>query len=191
MAKVRRAEPDMPNPKPKEDGEGGDKEKRQSRRNQNPTILFVNGHAEGWAFHVPEAFRPALDIALSTLLDKAGTHELRLQKLQEMGFASWDDLKRQTDSGERLHIQKQITQYKRFRQVWTEGLPAIYDFHEGDTLYSTDGVHVVQVGSVAADGMLSVRVFNGDGRKPAVYLRTVLCTQAEFMAILRDGFPKT
>lgn len=178
-----------------DENDSKEKEKRFVRRHLNPSARFVDGYAEGWAFRVHQAFRPALDIVLSTLLDKARSHELRLQKLYERGYSSWDELKRQVpDPEERSQIQKEINRYKRFRQVWTEsllpdGVPLPYDFHEGDILYSADNHNAVQVNSVNSDKTLSIQVFHRDGGGQIKKDKCFFCTQAEFVAVLRNGLP--
>jgi hypothetical protein len=176
-----------------EEGEEREAKKRPSKRSQVLSVRFVDGYAENWAFRVHEVFRPALDIKLTTVMDGARTYELRLQRLQEFGYSSWEDLKdRVIDPDERKRIKSEIYRYKRFRQVWTEGIPLegesiSYDFHEGDTLHSNDGFYTVQVNSVAPDGMRGIQVFRKGDDDRLHHCKDIFCTQKEFVAILQYG----
>jgi hypothetical protein len=160
----------------------------RNHRNRNPSVRFVDGYAEGWAFLVHEAFRPALDITLSTLIDKDLTEELRLQKLQDRGYSSWYDLKtRVADINEYQSIRTEVFKRKRFIQVWTQGIPPAYDFHEGDTIHSADGMYTVQVNSAGSDGMLAVQVYQKGDDDLMHRCREIFCSQEEFVGILKNG----
>ena len=61
----------------------------RSARRRAPTVTFVGESAEGWAYTVYKAFRPALDIALTTRLEKVklsdGTRATRKTQLWTEG----------------------------------------------------------------------------------------------------------
>lgn len=155
------------------------------QRVEPPSVTFAEGFAKGWAFLVPEAFRPALDILPGVRVNKEATEQLRAGRLKELGFASLDDLNARTmDADERRGILDQIARYKVSDKVWTEGNPPAYAFHEGDTLHSRDGDMTMQVASILPLNMLRAELFH--------QLRPIMafhCTHLQFANLLRFGVP--
>lgn len=93
---------------------------KKSNRTEQIGIEFENGIAKGWAFDVPEAFRPSLDIAYMQRADKKANATLKAE------------LGRSLEADERT-----------WKMVWTRGEPPAYSFEEGDIFYDPAGVRAM------------------------------------------------
>ncbi|TAN50505.1 MAG: hypothetical protein EPN21_08830 [Methylococcaceae bacterium] len=186
---------------------------KQPKRTDKPSVNFDSGYADGWVFLVPTAFRDALDIRLTTRIDKEKTQALRLKQLAGLGFDSFEDVdSKMPDKKFRKEIRKEVNGYKIMEQVWTEGVPPTYAFTRGDMLHHRDGLHAVQVvapgyaqvtdnepplSRAAMDCVYLKRTFPGAGLGVTLYgnpdgdgyqnLYTLLCDQNGFVEWLRGG----
>lgn len=96
---------------------------KKRNRTEELGIEFENGIAKDWAFDVPEAFRPALDITYMQRADKEANAALKA----ELGRPLEED-------------------EKAWRMAWTRGNPPAYSFEEGDTFYDPAGVRGMEWG---------------------------------------------
>lgn len=94
--------------------------KKKRNRTEALGVEFENGIAKGWAFDVPEAFKPSLDIAYMQRADKEANAALKAE------------LGRPLEASER-----------QWKMVWTRGNPPAYSFEEGDTFYEPAGVRAM------------------------------------------------
>jgi hypothetical protein len=77
---------------------------------------------------------------------------------------------------------------KRYRQIWTQGNPPAYDFHEGDTLHSMDDLRLAQVIGRSGNQLtvrLLIRLAHGLRWEPEGGL--VECSQNQFVEFLKTG----
>lgn len=120
------------------------KKKRTTRTEHIDVTFDENGHAEGWAFLVKKAFRPALDIKIT-----------------------------------------EIVKNKKKTQTWTRGIPPVFSFDVGDTLFSRDRKHFVQVIKVSENTVF----FDIGVEQNSQYHRkkNQSCSQQDFAKILRKG----
>lgn len=94
---------------------------KKRNRTEKLGVEFENGIAKGWAFDVPEACRPSLDIAYMQRADREANAALKAE------------LGRPLEAGER-----------QWKMVWTRGNPPAYSFEEGDIFYEPAGVRAME-----------------------------------------------
>jgi hypothetical protein len=86
----------------------------KSRRSEQLKVEFgPDGRAVGWAFDVSEAFRPALDIAYSQLVDRERTRQARVANPKAPAVQ---------------------------RMAWTRGVPPLFAFERGQVFHEPHGV---------------------------------------------------
>lgn len=114
-----------------------------------------------WAYLVPWAFREALDIRYSHWIDEAAS------------------IRAQDEARAKGRPIDEVRKIRRYRGLWTQGTPPIYNFSDGDTLHHRNGSLLVQV--LEAEGShLTVLVYAGRH-----LLGTIRIQQSEFIEILQ------
>lgn len=191
--------------------EGGLPQGGVRRRIISP-LQFVEGRVAGWTFGVPEAFKPALDVAVTRHILSARAGGIAKQLKQMDPGLDFEAL--MIDGGarrgfavhliERGHavqaLQVELMEDRRVLALYieTQGQPPMFDFSVGDIFYAPAGTErsgtpghgsraaeILQVVAMAGEDLkVEHRVLNADGYKRIDVLD---CAQEDLADLLEFG----
>lgn len=177
--------------------------------NRNPvhSIEFASAHelngnyAKNWFFLVHTAFKSALDISYSTLINNEETTKLRDKKCFELTGKSHKEYKETLKSSginfasDETH--KEVMAYKIQQLIETEGNPPLFSFKKSDSLESRCGNWSLQVeqatpDTIESDGLVGVQVYSRNmptNKFEGVWKRDVWVSmpQKDFVNLLITG----
>jgi len=159
----------------------------------------ISGYLRGWFFWVHEAFKPALDISYSEILDKEKTLKLRNSQAQVRGYKSLAMMQESIKAGGIAlgdsSLNSEVMRYAIRIPVETQGMLPAFSFRAGDSLESRLGYWYVKVLSARPDERADAGIAPGEltfslyrRRETAwEFSREITCYQHDFVSLLREG----